>query len=546
MSIRFLFSICLGLSLWGLNLPLGRAAEAASPPNVTAAIQAIQQAADPSAVVAAYADAAALGRESAELHQAYVVRMVELGAPELAYHQAQTLKSLQPNHGLAWGVIAYSDARRGRMPDAAAAIVRAGQLEPGHELVQRTAGEIAAWFDAQSNPPQLPEDVRNDLARLRSSMGQQKAFTTAYEEAKKAYQSQAQASVAPQPVPGAAAPSAASTNQVAPYTPIEPLPAAPTTYYVEPPEVSSYSSTVWVDSSPWWWRPSGFYAGFGYYSGWPVVGFYGRPYCPPLGHYYHHPGTHGRWWNGHHSHKHHHGGGGFYAHGTPGQYQRPHHFTPGSGGHAWQPGTARQNSPAVRPSARPGAAARGAWVNNRPQAQTPAAALANRNPQVQGQVRAPAAVRPVQPQPNSPAVNRAGQPPRPVQRVGPVPQRQQPVGRNPAISFPAQRQASPRLAAPSSTPTAVAPRAVPRPSVAAPALSQQSLQRAMSPPASRPVGGGGFRATGGVGQGGFRAGAAAPAAGFRAGGAARPPAAAAAPRAGGMAPAGGGAGRGHR
>ena len=119
----------LGLLVWGSGLGSGCSESVTNQPaSVAAAIQAIQQAADPSAAVAAYGSGLALAANDPKLHEAYVARMVDMGLPEIAYHQAQTLTTLQPNNGLAWGVVAYVDARRGQMPEAIAAINLAGQF----------------------------------------------------------------------------------------------------------------------------------------------------------------------------------------------------------------------------------------------------------------------------------------------------------------------------------------------------------------------------------------------------------------------------------
>src|SRR6516165_2434738 len=100
------------------------------------AVEAIQQAPDPSAAIAAYANGFAIDRNDPRLYDAYVSRMVDLGLPEIAYHQAQTLTTLQNNNGLAWGVVAYVDARRGQMPEAVSAINLAGQFAPDNKFVQ--------------------------------------------------------------------------------------------------------------------------------------------------------------------------------------------------------------------------------------------------------------------------------------------------------------------------------------------------------------------------------------------------------------------------
>ena len=118
---------CVLAAAWG---------ESTSSPELAAAIQAIEQAPDPSATVAAYVNGAAVDRNDPKLSEAYVIRMVDLGLPELAFHQAQTLTTLQSDNGLAWGVVAYVEARRGNMPEAISAINLAGQFAPNAPLAR--------------------------------------------------------------------------------------------------------------------------------------------------------------------------------------------------------------------------------------------------------------------------------------------------------------------------------------------------------------------------------------------------------------------------
>ena len=146
--------------IWGCVLATAWG-ESTTDPEVAAAIQAIQQAPDPSATVAAYVNGAAVDRNDPKLSEAYVARMVDLGLPELAFHQAQTLTTLESNNGLAWGVIAYVEARRGNMAEAISAINLAGQFAPDNPLVERTAGEIVAWYDVKADKATLSENARN-------------------------------------------------------------------------------------------------------------------------------------------------------------------------------------------------------------------------------------------------------------------------------------------------------------------------------------------------------------------------------------------------
>jgi len=258
--------IPLFLGIWGWVLATAFAA-LADPPGDNSAIQALQQAPDPSAVVAAYANGAGVDRNDPKLDEAYVTRMVDLGLPELAYHQAQSLTILDPGNGLAWGVVAYVDARRGQMPEALDAINRAAHLASDIPFVQRTAGEALAWYDHKADKSTIPADTQNELVQTRALLGTTGAFTTAYDTASKAYQ--AQASVNQQPAreqPAQAAPAYAQTQ----YQPYQTVPGG----YAQPgyPLVNYYPDYYydwgpgWVQPAPWyWWQPAGFFSGFAFF-----------------------------------------------------------------------------------------------------------------------------------------------------------------------------------------------------------------------------------------------------------------------------------------
>jgi hypothetical protein len=273
-----------------------------TPPADASAIQAIQQAPDPSAVVTAYANGMGLDRNDPKLYEAYVARMVDLGLPELAYHQAQTLTTMRSNNGLAWGVVAYVDARRGQMLEAVSAINLAGQFAPENKFVAHTAGELAAWYDLKADKAALPDNAKNGMAKIRGLLGKQTAFTEAYETAQKAYQAQSTSSAQAAPiqgVPGQAGASQAAPVQYAPapqvpYAPQAPpapvaapapqaalpnyesaplddpaLASAPAHYagYSDPsydwaPDYCDDWGPGWLAPSPWWWwQPCGFWGG---------------------------------------------------------------------------------------------------------------------------------------------------------------------------------------------------------------------------------------------------------------------------------------------
>jgi hypothetical protein len=251
---------------------------AESPPADTAtAIQAIQQAPDPSAVVAAFANGTAVDRNSPKLYDAYVARMVDLGLPEMAYHQAQTLTTLQSDNGLAWGVVAFVDARRGQMPEAMAAINVAGQAAPDNKFVAHTAGELAAWYDFKADKTTVPDNTRNGFIKVRAILAQQATFKDAYANAEKAYQAQTEpAQPAPTQTSPGTAPQYAPTQQVPPASQVPMAPSADTGQPVAPdtyagpaayPDSSYYPAYYgwgpgWYSPSPWWWWwPSGWWWG---------------------------------------------------------------------------------------------------------------------------------------------------------------------------------------------------------------------------------------------------------------------------------------------
>src|SRR6476660_209557 len=251
-------------------------------PEVGAAIQAIEQASDPSAAVAAYVNGAAVDRNDPKLSEAYVARMVDLGLPELAFHQAQALTTLESNNGLAWGVIAYVEARRGNMAEAISAINLAGQFAPDNALVERTAGEIVAWYDVKADKATLSQNAERGLATIRSLLEKRPEFANAYETAKKAYK--AQASVPELPEQSQGQPTGLQTM-----SPTESISYYPDYYYA--------SGAGWVEPMPWWWwQPVGFFGGFDFFPFTTVVVF-----------------NHRNFFFKHHDHFFHHGNGRFFS-----------------------------------------------------------------------------------------------------------------------------------------------------------------------------------------------------------------------------------------
>jgi hypothetical protein len=242
------------------------------------AIQAIQQASDPSAAIAAYANGVATDRHNPRIYEAYVSKMVELGLPEMAFHQAESLTGMESNNGLAWGVIAYVDARRGQMSEAVSAVVLAGQFAPDNTFVQRTAGELTAWFDLKADKSTFADSTKDAMVKVRASLEKHTAFTDAYNTATKAYK--AQTTTTPQPAPSSATPNPAQPAQQQSSYSTEPPPpdygpapypydyasaAYPPPYAYYPDYGPYYWGPGWVSPASWWWWPVGCFAGFSFF-----------------------------------------------------------------------------------------------------------------------------------------------------------------------------------------------------------------------------------------------------------------------------------------
>ena len=176
---------CAGRSLHGGNTE--PAALPPIPPSLVPHLEALEDANSFAAADKAYAAGAAIDANSPALNEVYLIKMLELGAPERALRQALIVEKVDPTHGLVLGVIAYVQAQRGEMADALAGIIMASMSLPEDPFVVRTAAQLTAWYDLKPDRPEIPGYVKEALADARKELSKQKQFTDAYDEAKAAY-----------------------------------------------------------------------------------------------------------------------------------------------------------------------------------------------------------------------------------------------------------------------------------------------------------------------------------------------------------------------
>lgn len=240
--------------------------------------QSIRTAPDPSTAVAAYAKAQAAAPNDGAAEEAYLRRMVDFGLPEMADAQALDLIKRDPANGLAWGVAAYVSAKQGQMDAAMSEIVSASRRTPDDPFIQRTAGQMLAWYDAQADKSGIPEVTRQGLETVRKGLSEKPAFAEAYRRAQEFYQAEAAGAATTQPREATVGTPAPATGQYATepsaeatpgyvatsgYAPEAPLGYTYNTYNYYPSYPSYPSYPAYTDPFPYgysyadtWWRPS--------------------------------------------------------------------------------------------------------------------------------------------------------------------------------------------------------------------------------------------------------------------------------------------------
>ncbi|MGE5608295.1 MAG: hypothetical protein ACM359_03495, partial [Bacillota bacterium] len=188
---------------------------------LTAVIEAIRQAPDPSSAIQAYADSQAVEANNLTAEQAYVQKMVQLGLPEMADTQAQDLLRRNPEDGLAWAVAAYMSAKQDNTSLALSDIALALKYTPDNIFVQRTAGQLIAWYDTRADQSKIPDDIKASVQRMRQQLANSSAYTDAYADAVSAYKQIGQAASTQPSQPSAQVPApggGTATGQVQPYS----------------------------------------------------------------------------------------------------------------------------------------------------------------------------------------------------------------------------------------------------------------------------------------------------------------------------------------
>lgn len=183
MKLNRLFILALaGFGLAGFSAP-SSAQDAAPRPfqSMTSLIDGIRASKTPSDAITAYASAYAATGSETMTERAFILRMIDFGVPEMSEKQAQSLAAHGAD-GVAYGVLAFSSARADKLDEAVVHIKEAARISPNDLFVQRTAGQVLAWYDVKSEQAAFKEPVQKAAEDVRERLGSRRAFVTAYND----------------------------------------------------------------------------------------------------------------------------------------------------------------------------------------------------------------------------------------------------------------------------------------------------------------------------------------------------------------------------
>jgi hypothetical protein len=143
-------------------------------------IQAIATADDPRAAMRAYALATAITRDSLELQEAYMKKMLRLGMPNIAYYPAVAALRLDDDNALALAVVGYMKGRQGNMEDAFVNTLQAAVQLKTDPSVMHNIGQLVAWFDGDPTNPRVTDATRRLLAQSRNELEKSDQYADAF------------------------------------------------------------------------------------------------------------------------------------------------------------------------------------------------------------------------------------------------------------------------------------------------------------------------------------------------------------------------------
>ena len=172
----------------------GDSSEALSPElqaELEQCVATIRDTRDFSEAAKAYARGRAIDRKHAPLYEQYMHKTLELGQEKYAQYPAAILVRLQPENGLAWGILAYAQAEQGSYPAACRSALQAAALLPKDDGVLHNAGALYAWQQSNETRYRLTDEQKKMVRELEKDLNSE--FTRAYASVAAAWKKHEQA-----------------------------------------------------------------------------------------------------------------------------------------------------------------------------------------------------------------------------------------------------------------------------------------------------------------------------------------------------------------
>lgn len=123
-------------------------------------------------------------RKTAAIHEAYVLRMVQLGRTRDVALRAQIVVNRDANSAIGWAVLAWSAAQRNNMPQAAEDLLRPVGSTCNEPMAIQLAARLIAWQDTADVPDLLSRKIAPRFAKLRQRYDDVVGFDRALRQAR--------------------------------------------------------------------------------------------------------------------------------------------------------------------------------------------------------------------------------------------------------------------------------------------------------------------------------------------------------------------------
>ena len=139
-------------------------------------IRAIATTSDLREATGLYASVATRAGRSRELHEVFMRKMLEMELPNRASGAARALVKIDPNNGLAWGVLGYYDTNKDQVPRGFKETVTGATLMPHDSNLLYNLGQAAAWYDIEGPKTRFDPGAVATLEQHRSLWSQNGSF----------------------------------------------------------------------------------------------------------------------------------------------------------------------------------------------------------------------------------------------------------------------------------------------------------------------------------------------------------------------------------